>query len=146
MKYKIISLALLTATSLGAKAESIDQLSSEEITKIETQFMSLPEPAYHYEFAMNIYSLSYTELPKLTSVECEESAVAEVQPDAADLNPKDYCYIRLSRAFGWYADPELVLTYYAFLKKAAVESGNISPEDFLVLRMQILKPLRTGLE
>lgn len=128
-------------------AESIELISPDRKAYLESQLLKAPQIQQHFEFSMSLYGLKYTDNPILTSMECDDQKVSEIQPQAADFDSSKYCYFRLNRAYGWYADPEIILTYYGFISRSLVEAGDVDPvSDVIPLRLQLLKPLPTGLE
>lgn len=86
------------------------------------------------------------------NTKAKAEAIATGYIDCA-VNPKPFrqvdkskCLVTGMKAYGWYADPSLVINVKAFVSASKVLSGKINASDIQISEITVTKPDPTGLE
>jgi hypothetical protein len=86
-------------------------------------------------------------MPRLTYDDQGQSIDCTINPKPYGQPVKTMCAFTARKAYGWYADPTLVILAKGFVNGAKVESGaKLTEQDLEVREVSITKPDPTGLE
>jgi len=149
----ILSLALLLVSGL-AKAD-LENVDSDRQTLILNTLFASEDVKPVKEMAEQRLGLKSTDAKfgVRLDIDCAKRPMSYGRDLAAG-----YCLVNVSLAYGWYADPSMVLEVTAYIKKEKIKAGDIvlrtsergakrwELQDLAITSVNVRTPLPTGLE
>lgn len=106
-----------------------------------------PQVAPYLATAKAMYAPDAETVPLLIFSQEAGSGLDCDQPMATYGEVNDnFCAFTASLAYGWYADPVLVVVVKGYMNRNVVASGAVSRADLKITEVSIQSPLPTGLE
>lgn len=140
MKLNIFFAGLL---SLALCTPSFSQeISRERANELATQIYASKDVAKLVAAAKAMRRMDAAQDDKNLSATVDRS----VHPKPYGSADENFCQVEMRAAYGWYADPVLVITVKAFVAKSKLEAGKLTEKDFTIRDFNATIPDPTGLE
>lgn len=146
---KFFAMIFLACSATGAMAAGgiVNFPSSERNEAVSNAVAALPSVSPYLAMAKSMYAAGGQAEPLfIYSPETGSGVDCDDRPSEYSGPALDFCAFTAQVAYGWYADPTLVVKVKGYLSRSKIAAGVLSAADFKIVEVSIGSPLPTGLE